>query len=541
MEFNFENIVQHLKDEYQNTKRPSTIKLKQETQVGDSGEDTTKDQKYLEQEFLELEIKLDQILSNISKDTLNYCKILSIISSILYEKSKVSLNMNALTTSKAYLEKSLNIIKDLSQDPQIRFIYLKVVNYLSYVVSRMGDFEKARTLLEEVVKEELKFDTLVYSTEDLFRSTNSDQALAKAKLRKLKINNLQMLGWVYGKLGLNNLYAETIHESLQEELDINDGDPINWATRCYRLASLFIVQDKWINAVYHLRAAQTVLDPLETSLLPNIALFKAQADLARTWVQYGLQLFSRSRRSVMEKVWEDAWKLCRQNESSDANKFKFTGLEIHPPNVPVKEITNIQEARELFTYTHKWLKRARSFYNLRDYPLQYVNVIQELNELYRYLAFYEKDIDSQYEVHKKRHETLEMLSSLLREVRPTGYNTVSLEIVKEIIDVQLEMMQINLKRVFNPNEDTNYSQEEIKKKIEIFNSVNDKMGNLCKDVNNSSPKFVSDIDGLDHLLPSNILVKSDVDTEPDLKKESKTTSEQPARAAELKSEGTKSK
>ncbi|XP_028139251.2 KIF-binding protein-like [Diabrotica virgifera virgifera] len=541
MEFNFENIVQQLKDEYQNTKRPSTIKLKQETQVGDSGEDTKKDQKYLEQEFLELEIKLDQILSNISKDTLNYCKILSIISSILYEKSKVSLNMNALTTSKAYLEKSLNIIKDLSQDPQIRFIYLKVVNYLSYVVSRMGDFEKARTLLEEVVKEELKFDTLVYSTEDLFRSTNSDQALAKAKLRKLKINNLQMLGWVYGKLGLNNLYAETIHESLQEELDINDGDPINWATRCYRLASLFIVQDKWINAVYHLRAAQTVLDPLETSLLPNIALFKAQADLARTWVQYGLQLFSRSRRSVMEKVWEDAWKLCRQNESSDANKFKFTGLEIHPPNVPVKEITNIQEARELFTYTHKWLKRARSFYNLRDYPLQYVNVIQELNELYRYLAFYEKDIDSQYEVHKKRHETLEMLSSLLREVRPTGYNTVSLEIVKEIIDVQLEMMQINLKRVFNPNEDTNYSQEEIKKKIEIFNSVNDKMGNLCKDVNNSSPKFVSDIDGLDHLLPSNILVKSDVDTEPDLKKESKTTSEQPARAAELKSEGTKSK
>ncbi|CAG9829932.1 unnamed protein product [Diabrotica balteata] len=541
MEFNFENILKQLKDEYQNTKCPSTIKQKQETQVGDSGEDTKTDQKYLEQEFCELEIKVDQILSSISKDTLNYYKILSIISSILYEKSKVSLNMNALTTSKAYLEKSLNIIQDLSQDPQIRFIYLKVVNYLSYVISRMGDFERARTLLEEVIKEELKFDTLVYSTEDLFESSNSDQALAKAKLRKLKINNLQMLGWVYGKLGLNSLYAETIHKSLQEELDINDGDPVNWATRCYRLASLFIVQDKWINAVYHLRAAQTVLDPLETSLLPNTALFKAQADLARTWVQYGLHLFSRSRRSVMEKVWEDAWKLCRQNESSDANKFKFVGLEIHTSSVPVKEITNIEEARELFTYTHKWLKRARLFYNLRDYPLQYVNVIQELNELYRYLAFYEKDIDSQYEVHKKRLETLEMLSSLLREVRPTGYNTVSLEIVKEVIDVQLEMMHINLKRVFKSNENTNYSKEEIKKQIEIFNSVNDKMGNLCKDVNDSNPKSVSDVDGLDHLLSSNVLVNSDKDAELDLKREGKTKNEEAVNATELQIEETKSK
>ncbi|XP_072377526.1 KIF-binding protein-like [Diabrotica undecimpunctata] len=541
MEFNFENIVKQLKDEYESTKCPSTIKQKQETQVGDSGEDTKTDQKYLEQEFCELEIKVDQILAGISKDTLNYCKILSLISSILYEKSKVSLNMNALTISKAYLEKSLNIIKDLSQDAQIRFIYLKVVNYLSYVISRMGDFERARALLEEVVKEELKFDTFVYSTENLFESHNSDQALAKAKLRKLKINNLQMLGWVYGKLGLNNLYAETIHESLQEELDINDGDPISWATRCYRLASLFIVQDKWINAVYHLRAAQTVLDPLETSLLPNTALFKAQADLARTWVQYGLHLFSRSRRSVMEKVWEDTWKLCRQSESSDANKFKFVGLEIHSPSVPVKEITNIEEARELFTYTHKWLKRARLFYNLRDYPLQYVNVIQELNELYRYLAFYEKDIDSQYEVHKKRLETLEMLSSLLREVRPTGYNTVSLEIVKEVIDVQLEMMHINLKRVFKPNENTNYSKEEIKKQIEIFNSVNDKMGNLCKDVNDSNPKSVSDVDGLDHLLSSNILVNSDKDTELDLKKEGKTKNKETTSATELKIEETKSK
>ena len=51
------------------------------------------------------------------------------------------------------------------------------------------------------------------------------------------------------------------------------------------------------------------------------------------------------------------------------------------------------QARALFLHTHSWLKRVKSFYTLNEYPLEYVNAILDLSELYRYLAFYEEDIE----------------------------------------------------------------------------------------------------------------------------------------------------
>lgn len=161
-------------------------------------------------------------------------------------------------------------------------------------------------------------------------------------------------------------------------------------------------------------------------------------------------------------------------------------MDIHLPEVPTKEINNIQEARELFTHTHKWLKRARLFYTLRDYPLQYVNIILELSELYRYLAFYEKDLDSQYDVNKKRFETLETLSSVLREVRPSCYATMSIEIIREIMDVQVEMMNLNLKKLYNPTVDSSFNESDLKKRMETLTDINFKISHLYNKQNEST-------------------------------------------------------
>lgn len=477
-------ILNELKEVFQNIKC-STDKEKPANLVDSSGESKI-NKNQLENEFEITEAKLDAILTKIKDDSPDYCKVLSMITSILYEKAKICLNSNLFDQSKAYLEKSLNLINNYIDNPQVTFIYLRVVNYLSYVVSRMGEFEKAKNLLEVVVNNELKSDPIVYSTEDLFLSNQSVEAVSKIKLQKLQINNMQMLGWIYGKLGMTNKYARTLHKSLQEELNINDGDPVHWATRCYRLASLFIAQDRWENARYHLAAAQVVLDPLELTTAPNTMLFKAQGDLARVWVNYGLQLFGLSRRSILEKVWDENDEVKRQEKKIDSNGFKFTGMDIHLPEVPTKEINNIQSARELFTHTHKWLKRARLFYTLRDYPLQYVNIILELSELYRYLAFYEKDLDSQYDVNKKRFETLETLSSVLREVRPSCYATMSIEIIREIMDVQVEMMNLNLKKLYNPTVDSSFNESDLKKRMETLTDINFKISHLYNKQNEST-------------------------------------------------------
>nr|CAI5832109.1 unnamed protein product [Callosobruchus analis] len=432
---------------------------------------------------IDSESKIDELLKKTEQDSSEYMKLLSMKASVLYEKAKMCLAKNQFETCKELLEKGLSIITDHSEHLQIHFLYLRIVNYLSYVLSRTGELEKAKNLLEGIVNAESKIEPLVYSTDDLFSNNQVDQAIAKSKIHKLVINNMQMLGWIYGKLGLTDQYADTVHKSLQKELDTTDGDPIQWAVRCYRLASLFLAQGKWANARYHLTAAQMVLDPLEMAMNTNTAvLYRVQADLARVWVNYGLHLFSSSKKILIEKAFTDNPTI---KPITQIPEFQFTGMEVHLPNVPAKEIEDNQEARCLFSHTHTWLKRARLYYTLRDFPVQYVNIILELSELYRFQSFYEKDIDSQYAVQRKRYEALETLSNILKEVRPNCYAAVNLEIIREIIEVQMEMMQLNLKRIYGPKEEMTFSSEDdLRKRIDTVADIHNRIESLCAETNN---------------------------------------------------------
>lgn len=185
----------------------------------------------------------------------------------------------------------------------------------------------------------------------------------------------------------------------------------------------------------------------------------------------------------MEKIWDESEANQMRNNSSSkseiANDFEFKGLEITLPTIPVKEIKDLEEANELFIHTHKWLKRARFFYSLRDYPLQYVNIMLELSELYRFLAFYEKTIDQQYDIQKKRYETLETLAALVKEIRPACYFSVNVEIIKEIMEVLVEMMNLNLKKLYNPKMGARLGEEDLRKRMFTVIDMSAKMNSIC--------------------------------------------------------------
>lgn len=141
----------------------------------------------------------------------------------------------------------------------------------------------------------------------------------------------------------------------------------------------------------------------------------------------------------------------QQSEPEEELKetLKFKGLDVQVEQVPVKIVKTTEQARSLFSYTFIWLKRVRVFYTIRDYPILYVNVILNQSELYRFLAFYEPDLDSQYKVQKLRADSLEQLSSILKEVRPKCYIAISVELLRELAEVQLELMGINLRKLYS--------------------------------------------------------------------------------------------
>lgn len=136
-------------------------------------------------------------------------------------------------------------------------------------------------------------------------------------------------------------------------------------------------------------------------------------------------------------------------------------------------VKTTEQARALFGYVHIWLKRVRIFYTIRDYPILYVNTILNQSELYRYLAFYEPDLDSQYRVQKMRADSLEQLSTILKEVRPKCYVAISVELLRELTEVQIEMMSINLRKLYSQAQADNES--EIRKKMQAVSDIHSKL------------------------------------------------------------------
>lgn len=288
MESLCEEYVNELKLLHERFRIQSKISLKSKSEdtssLQDAGDNHTKNENLVEKSYGLIFSKLDEILSKMEINSEGYKKVLAMKASLYYETAKTLLNSNTVEKSKAFLENGLDMIQEYKEEPQTAFLYMRIVNYLSYVLSILGDLNRARTLLETSITDDFKFIPVVYTTEELFLNKTVNQNNAKLKVTKIIINNMQMLGWIYGRLGLNDLYADIIHKSLQKELDTNEGDPIQWAMKCYKLASLFVTQTKWKNATYLLGAAQSFLDPLEADGSPNSLLFKAQADMARVWV-----------------------------------------------------------------------------------------------------------------------------------------------------------------------------------------------------------------------------------------------------------------
>lgn len=200
-------------------------------------------------QFTKLQSRLDEILSNVQEDSDVFYKVIAMKQSLTYEEAKIHLNRSETDAAQDLLEKTLEQLSEKKEHPQLAFLYIRIVNHLAYLLSKKGEMEKARSLLEEVT-ENKPTDIIVYSTEELFYNKRSDETQSTNKFGKLMANNLQMLGWVYGKIGDHEMYTLKLHEALQQLLNIYDNDLVQWACRCIRLALLFLNKCHYVAARY---------------------------------------------------------------------------------------------------------------------------------------------------------------------------------------------------------------------------------------------------------------------------------------------------
>lgn len=93
------------------------------------------------------------ILAKHNKDSEEHQKIISMKASIIYEKAKILLAENLLAESKTLLEEALDIIKDYSEHPKVAFLHMRIVNHLTYVLSRLGQLQEAKQFLLKAIED----------------------------------------------------------------------------------------------------------------------------------------------------------------------------------------------------------------------------------------------------------------------------------------------------------------------------------------------------------------------------------------------------
>ncbi|VVC86343.1 KIF-binding protein-like [Leptidea sinapis] len=375
------------------------------------------------------------------------------------------------------------------------FVFLRIQNLLCYNLIQLHLLADAREILEEVEELYDKIDEskLFYDAEDLFIAEPicNIKTMNVEKINNVITNNIQMQAFLYNKLDLPDKYTMYNHTVLRRQLEMKEGTPQDWALRTARLGNYFTYLNQLDHACYHLCASYHVLRTFHDNckLMPKeFIVQKADIEvqfleLSHYWVKYGLTLFKLSRKNVLNKFFSqptlktDLWKTVNGLDDTLSNAgeyfkdigpeksgkgdstlndiFTFPTLNLNniQNKVPSETVKTPEEARKLFAFTHKWLMRAKHYYDFEQHSSQYISCCLQLAELHEHLAFFEKNIDNQYTIQKRRADVLEALNSLLKTC--DNVMTVQIDVIRELSQVQLELMALNLQKLWREESQTN--------------------------------------------------------------------------------------
>ncbi|KAM3968486.1 KIF-binding protein [Aphomia sociella] len=407
----------------------------------------------------------------------------------------------SLMEKRNILQVAFDKMKPYALRDECLFILLRIQNLLCYYLIQLDQITLARELLENMedfYDKISKFQPDKFlDAEDLFTADPIDKIkrVNPEKIDKVITNNVQMQAFLYNKLNLPQKYTLYNHTALRRQLEMKEGTPQDWALRAARLGNYFTYLNQLGNARHHLCAAYHVLRTCHDNckLMPEeFVLQKADfemhfLELSHHWVKYGLSLFKLSKKKILNKYFSqptsraDLWKtvdlldeLAENTEKVEEENLKDQGAEktgkgdcipeklFNFPSLDLKEmesrvpleiVCGVDDARKLFAFTHKWLMRAKHYYDFEHHSAQYISCSLQLAELYEHLAFFERNLDNQYSIQKRRADVLETLNSLLKTC--DNVMSVQIDVIRELSQVQLELMALNLQKLWREESQTN--------------------------------------------------------------------------------------
>ncbi|XP_075225325.1 KIF-binding protein [Lycorma delicatula] len=452
----------------------------------------------------EMKSKLVGLLDDIRSSDVLYERLKAMLGAVWLSMGTVSVDTEELSSGEEYLSNCLKSLEENSLKPCNILIVLSSLNQLGILWSNRGENEKSHGFLiqaEQLYNEyHEQVDEIPNEICNLFSMNEKPKLQTKAEKSIEKIHTLTLyyLAQIYGALGNPIKSSVYCHNTLKRQLEGKDSDPVEWALNSATLAQFFMEKSAFRLARHHLAAACYVLEQHETSLLASNDYNEEEraammervnhrfADVARCWAKYGVVLLSASKDRLMSSDdYSETPNVTPAKSNAVYPEFsglQFTILELssYEEEVTANHVLMYDDAKLVFLNAQQWLNRAKEFYSLENHASDYVQIIQDWSQLYRYLAFFKDDPAEQCKLHKKR---INLLEDVIAELNPSYYSCVCRELWFELGETYSTILDAKVQRMQdNPERPTAHALKKINflasKAINAYNSFLD----LLKDI-----------------------------------------------------------
>ncbi|XP_052768900.1 KIF-binding protein-like [Mya arenaria] len=159
------------------------------------------------------------------------------------------------------------------------------------------------------------------------------------------------------------------------------------------------------------------------------------------------QLGDEDPEKIAERLKHQKEEISKRSNELRKNAFKKGGkrfnLEVtsHEEKITDKTLKTFDEAREIFLLVKKWIDGAKEFYKFEHHCTDYVSIVQDHSLSFKFLSFFEPDLERQCKMHKRR---IDMLTEILNELNPQHYLLVCRQLMFEIADTYSAMMDLKI-------------------------------------------------------------------------------------------------
>ncbi|KAK0084988.1 hypothetical protein PV325_005985 [Microctonus aethiopoides] len=421
----------------------------------------------------EMKIKLENFSNNSHEYEL---KITSMLAIVLLNIGIILIDNEELKEAEENLMHCIEILKNYELEPECILIALSTLNQLGIIWFQWSEYEKAMAFVKKSESTYENFKCVKPTVEpigmsQLFGIKNSDEPCPNHVLEKLHTLTLYYIAQIHGTSKDHEKAAFYCHMTLERQLEFDDLDYIDWALNAATLSQLFMERKNFPQARHHLAASSHILKLYENSLTDenneNDEVQSAKweqfrhrySDVARCWAKYGILLLSMSRDRLLEladnldnekpSVVNNDTKMIKDNSDIDLiNNMSFKKLEEHikpiAEQITDKYLLDFSDARLVFLNVQKWLDEAKKYYALNTHASDYVHIVQDMSQAYKYLAFFEGNEDNQAKMHKRR---IDILEQVIGEINPRYYQSECRQIWIELAETFSAILEIKLDKL----------------------------------------------------------------------------------------------